>query len=174
MIFIRLILALVAITLSGQVFALSDEALFQHARESYAAKNETALTEDVSQLKTQQYLLAPYADYWLMLLKIDKARDEEVQNFLAQYVDMPFADRLRGEWLKKLAKQQNWGSFFDELAFYQQDDITVQCYAFLGHKQLGDVEVTPQIKALWMTSTDLPSNCNQLFDALQNLSLIHI
>ena len=168
MIFIRLILALVAITLSGQVFALSDEALFQHARESYAAKNETALTEDVSQLKTQQYLLAPYADYWLMLLKIDKARDEEVQNFLAQYVDMPFADRLRGEWLKKLAKQQNWGSFFDELAFYQQDDLTVQCYAFLGHRQLGDVEVTPQIKALWMTSTDLPSNCNQLFDALQN------
>ena len=167
MIFIRLILALVAITMSGQAFALSDEALFQHARESYAAKNETALTEDVSQLKTQQYLLTPYAEYWLMLLKLDKARDEEVQNFIAQYVDMPFAERLRGEWLKRLAKQQNWGSFFDELAFYQQEDIAVQCYALLGHKQLGDVEVASQARALWMSTTDLPSNCNQLFDVLQ-------
>jgi soluble lytic murein transglycosylase len=167
MIFIRLILALVAITMSGQAFALSDEALFQHARESYAAKNETALTEDVSQLKTQQYLLTPYTEYWLMLLKLDKARDEEVQNFIAQYVDMPFAERLRGEWLKRLAKQQNWSSFFDELAFYQQEDIAVQCYALLGHKQLGDVEVASQARALWMSTADLPSNCNQLFDVLQ-------
>ncbi|MDZ4210971.1 MAG: lytic transglycosylase, partial [Methylotenera sp.] len=91
MLLTRLLLALVAITLSNQVFALSDQALFQHAREAYTAKNEIALAEDVAQLNTQQYLLAPYADYWLMLLKLEQARDEEVQNFLAQYVDMPFA-----------------------------------------------------------------------------------
>ena len=166
--YIRLTLALVAILISGQAFALSDQALFQHARASYSAKNEAALTEDVTQLKTQQYLLAPYAEYWLMLLKLDKARDEEVQNFLAQSIDMPFVDRLRGEWLKKLAKQQNWAAFFDELAFYQQDDLVVQCYALLGHQQLGDIAVTAQVKALWMTSADLPSNCNAVFDALQN------
>jgi soluble lytic murein transglycosylase len=168
MIFIRLLLALAAIILSSQAFALSDEALFQHARESYAAKNEIALTEDASQLKTQQYQLAPYADYWLMLLKLEQARDEEVQNFLAQYGDMPFADRVRGEWLKKLAKQQNWVPFFEEYANFQREDVAVQCEALLGHKQLGDAEVTSQVKALWLTSVDLPSNCNQLFQALQN------
>ena len=166
--YIRLMLALVAITLSGQVFALSDEALFQHAREAYAAKNEISLTEDVSQLKTQQYLLAPYADYWLMLLKLEQARDEEVQNFLAQYVEMPFADRVRGEWLKKLGKQQNWAPFFEELANFQRDDVAVQCYALLGHAQLGDAEVLSHAKALWLSNLDLPSNCNQLFDTLKN------
>jgi soluble lytic murein transglycosylase len=168
MILIRLLLALVAITLSTKVFALSDEALFQHAREAYATKNEIALTEDVAQLKTQQYLLAPYADYWLMLLKLEQARDEEVQNFLAQYSDMPFADRIRGEWLKKLAKEKNWSSFFDELAFFQREDTTIQCYALLGHQQLGDAEVTSHAKALWMSTVDLPSNCNQLFDVLKS------
>jgi soluble lytic murein transglycosylase len=168
MIFIRLLLALAAITLSTKVFALSDESLFQHARESYAAKNEIALTEDVNQLKTQQYLLAPYADYWLMLLKLEQARDEEVQNFLAQYSDMPFADRLRGEWLKKMGKQQNWGSFFDELTFFQREDTAIQCYALLGHQQLGDAEVASHARVLWMTTTDLPSNCNQLFDVLKS------
>lgn len=168
MIFIRLLLALAASTLSSQAFALSDEALFQHARESYAAKNEIALTEDASQLKTQQYQLAPYADYWLMLLNLEQARDEEVQNFLAQYVDMPFTDRIRGEWLKKLGKQQNWVPFFEEYANFQRDDVAVQCYALLGHKLLGDAEVIAQAKALWLTSVDLPSNCNQLFDVLKN------
>jgi hypothetical protein len=91
---------------SNLAFALSDEALFQHARESYNAKNLRALTDDASELKAQQYVLAPYADYWLMLLKLDQARDEEVQNYIAQYTDTPFADRVRGEWLKKLAKQK--------------------------------------------------------------------
>ncbi|MDO9206388.1 transglycosylase SLT domain-containing protein [Methylotenera sp.] len=167
MLLTRLLLALVAITLSNQVFALSDQALFQHAREAYTAKNEIALAEDVAQLNTQQYLLAPYADYWLMLLKLEQARDEEVQNFLAQYVDMPFADRIRGEWLKKLGKQQNWGPFFEEQALFLREDIAVQCYALQGHALLGDVDVTSQVKELWLTSADLPSNCNQLFDELQ-------
>jgi soluble lytic murein transglycosylase len=163
----RLLLALVTVTLSSQAFALSDEALFQHARASYAAKNTIALTEDVAQLNTQQYLLAPYADYWLMLLNMDQARDEEVQNFIVRYVDMPFTDRVRGEWLKKLAKDANWGPFFDELNNFKRDDLAVQCYAMLGHTQLADADITSQAKALWMTSGDLPSNCNQLFDVLQ-------
>lgn len=165
--FTRLLLALVSLVISSQAFALSDEALFQHARESYAAKNAIALTEDVAQLNTQQYILAPYADYWLMLLNMDQARDEEIQNFLAQYVDMPFTDRVRGEWLKKLGKDENWSPFFDELNNFQREDIAVQCYAMLGHTRLADADIASQAKTLWLTSTDLPSNCNQLFDALQ-------
>jgi soluble lytic murein transglycosylase len=152
---------------SNHALAMSDDALFQHARESYAAKNESQLAGDVNQLKSQQYLLAPYADYWLALLKLDKTRDEEVQNFLAQYSDMPFSDRLRGEWLKKMAKQENWGPFFDEYAIFQRDDAALQCYALMGHVQLGDADVTAKVKDLWLTTADLPGNCNQLFDEMQ-------
>lgn len=148
-------------------YAMSDEALFQHARESYAAKNEAALTTDVYELKSQQYVLAPYADYWLMLLKMEQARDEEVQNFLAQYDDFPFADRVRGEWLKKLARQQNWGPFFDEYVNFKRDDLVLQCYALIGRVESADAEVASKAKALWLTTTDLPSNCNPLFDTLQ-------
>ncbi len=165
--FIRLSLALVAITLAGPAWALSDQALFKHARQAYVAKNSAALAEDVNQLKDQQYLLAPYADYWLMLLKLDQARDEEVQNFLAQYRAMPFNDRLRGEWLKKLAKQENWPAFFDELTFFNGEDKAIQCYALLGHQQLKDQDVTLQAKALWLSSADLPGSCTPLFDAMQ-------
>ncbi|MBZ4201122.1 MAG: lytic transglycosylase domain-containing protein [Methylotenera sp.] len=158
---------LIALTLSGHAKAMSDEALFKQAKQDYSNKNAQALSDDLNQLKNQQYLLAPYAEYWLMLLKLEQARDEEVQNFLAQYGHMPFSDRLRGEWLKKLAKQKNWPAFFDELPYFNGEDKAVQCYALLGHQQLKDLDVSAQAKAMWLSSADLPGACTALFDAMQ-------
>ncbi len=157
------------LSFSSHVFALGDEALFQHARNAYATKNAAILAEDANQLKTQQYLLAPYADFWLMLLNLEQqqVRDEEVQNFLAQYAEMPFTDRVRGEWLKKLAKDQNWGPFFTELAHFQREDLAVQCLAIRGHQVLGDADVNEQAKTLWLNTLDLPSHCTAVFDELQ-------
>ena len=165
----RLLFLLIILTFSGQVFALSDEALFQHARSAYASKNAPILAEDVNQLKTQQYLLAPYADYWLMLLGLEQqqVRDEEVQNFLAQYPDMPFTDKVRGEWLKKLAKDQNWAPFFTELERFGRDDMAVQCYAMQGHLLQNDADVYAQVKTFWLNTLDLPNNCNAVFDTVQ-------
>ena len=155
--------------IAGSAQAMSDQALFQHARESYAAKNENALAQDLAQLNEQQYLLAPYADYWLMLLRLDKADNEEVQAFVAKYGDYPFAERLRGEWLKKLGKQEDWQWFFDQYPNYKREDIAVQCYALLGKsvaEGVGD-DIAAQTKKIWLTTTDLPSSCNPLFDVVQ-------
>ncbi len=169
MYFINRILATILLVFSSNVFALSDEALFQHARSAFAAKNAPILAEDVNQLEIQQYILTPYAQYWQMTLALEQAqaRDEEVQNFLARFADMPFTDKVRGEWLKKLAKEQNWGPFFNELALFKREDIAVQCYAMQGHQQLNDADVTQEAKTLWLNALDLPSNCTEVFNALQ-------
>lgn len=148
--------------------ALSDQALFQHAREAYAAKNEIALAQDLEDLKKQEYILAPYADYWLMLLRLEKADAVEVESFLSRNGDLPFAERLRGEWLKKLGKQQDWQLFFEHYPHYKRDDIAVQCYAMLGKYQAegaGEL-LAEQTRKLWMTTTDLPSTCNPLFEVM--------
>jgi soluble lytic murein transglycosylase len=159
---------------SAPVLAMSDQALFQHARESYNAKNETALAEDAAELNRQQYLLAPYADYWLMLLRLNAAENDEVQNFLSKYGNYPFAERLRGEWLKKLGKQQDWPVFFEQYPNYKREDTVVQCYALSG-KSFAEgpgAEIAAQTKKLWMTTADLPASCNPLFDAMQNTGLL--
>jgi soluble lytic murein transglycosylase len=154
---------------SAPVLAMSDQALFQHARDSYNAKNETALADDVAELNAQQYLLAPYADYWLMLLRLEKAGNDEVQNFLTQYGNYPFAERLRGEWLKKLGKQQDWQVFFEQYPNYKREDTAVQCYAWFG-KTIAEgagADIAAQTRKLWMTTTDLPASCTPLFDVMQ-------
>lgn len=155
-------------------FALSEQSLFQHARESYAAKNEVALAQDLDELNKQEYILAPYADYWLMLLRLDKAENEEVERFLSRNGDLPFAERLRGEWLKKLGKQQDWQLFFEHYPHYKRDDTAVLCYALLG-KNIAEgagADIAAQTRKLWMTTADLPSACNPLFDELQKAGVL--
>ncbi len=163
------LLMLGSMFISAPVLALTDQELFQHARESYNTKNEIALASDVAQLDAQQYLLAPYADYWLMLLRLEKAPNEDVESFLAKYGNYPFAERMRGEWLKKLGKQQDWQIFFEQYTNYKRDDIAVQCYALFGKSIAEGVgsELSAQARKLWMTTTDLPSSCNPLFDMMQ-------
>lgn len=167
-------LLLAWLVLPALAHALSDQALFQHARESYAAKNEIALAQDVEDLNKQEYILAPYADYWLMLLRLDKAEASEVESFLSRNGDLPFAERLRGEWLKKLGKQQDWQLFFEHYRHYKRDDVAVQCYAMLGKYQAEGAgeALADQTKKLWMTTADLPSTCNPLFDAMQKEGVI--
>lgn len=156
---------------SNNTLAMSDEAVFQHAREAYASKNEISLAQDAADLKIQEYSLAPYASYWLMLLRLDRASPAEIQSFLKQYANLPFADRLRGEWLKKLAKQQNWPLFFEQYAEYKRDDLAVQCSALQGKTtatklDFSDADIKAA-KSIWFTTSDLPSLCSPLFDALQ-------
>jgi soluble lytic murein transglycosylase len=92
-----------------------------------------------------------------------------VQNFLSKYGNYPFAERLRGEWLKKLGKQQDWQVFFEQYPNYKREDTAVQCYALFG-KSIAEgagADVATQTRKLWMTTTDLPASCNPLFDAMQ-------
>ncbi len=93
----------------AHALAGDDEVLL--ARAAYDKKNNFALTDAVTRLKELQHPLAPYADYWSMLANLDDASPETVNEFLTRNAHIPFADRLRGEWLKKLGKQQNWALF---------------------------------------------------------------
>jgi soluble lytic murein transglycosylase len=161
----RLLVAFLLSFVMSATFAMSEEALFMHARDAYNKQNEISLAEDVSQLKLNQSVLAPYADYWLMLLRLSQAENNELSRFLVQYSDASFADRVRGEWLKKLAKTQQWETFFSEYPHYQRDDTIVYCYALQGNLALNqDPETFNKIKLLWLTTQDLPSSCSPLFD----------
>ena len=173
-----LTLVLFSMSQANQAFALSDDAMFKHAREAYLTQDEISLSQDVTDLKIQEHALAPYADYWLMLLRLSEAEPAEVEAFLTKYAEMSFTDKLRGEWLKKLGKQQDWPLFFTQYAQYKRDEITVTCYALYGKLISTDTdantkqEATKKAKQLWFTSQDLPSSCGPLFSQLQNTGVI--
>lgn len=152
---------------ASPVWAMSADETFAHAQNAYQSKNVKALAEDASQLHAQNYPLAAYADYWLMIITLANSDKMAVRDFLSQYADYPFADRVRGEWLKSLAKRQDWDSFFEEHANYKREDIAVSCYALEGRAKKGDLIALTEGKALWMTASEQPSNCEALFDLMQ-------
>ena len=152
---------------AANLFNTSGDDEFLQARAAYDKKNAIALSEMVQQLQNQHYILAPYADYWLMLLNLEDADNQTIINFLNTYNEYPFADRLRGEYLKKLAKKQDWASFANEIVNYQLEDPAVACYAAESSAINGDVSSLAGAKSLWMQAKEQPANCSNLYDRMQ-------
>ncbi|WP_047534745.1 lytic transglycosylase domain-containing protein [Methylotenera sp. N17] len=147
-----------------------DEVLL--ARAAYDKKNSFALADSVNRLKDMQHVLAPYAEYWLMLLSLDDVSQANVSEFLTRYDGYPFADRFRGEWLKKLAKQQNWAAFLDIYPQYQLQDPAITCYAAEANAAVNDGKTLESAKVLWFQAKEQPTNCNVLFDKMQAAHVI--
>ncbi|WP_020167698.1 MULTISPECIES: lytic transglycosylase domain-containing protein [Methylotenera] len=156
------------LTLSASTgFAASGDDEFLLARDAYSKKNAIALSEFTQQLQDEHYILAPYAEYWLMLLSLNEADNKTIVDFINTYSDYPFSAKLRAEYLKKLGKEQDWSSFATEYARYKQEDAAVACYAAEANAVLDDVKSLQNAKALWMQAKEQPSNCNSLFDRMQ-------
>lgn len=153
-------------------FAASGDEDFLLARAAYTQKNAIALSEYSQQLQSQHYLLAPYTEYWLLLLSLNDADNKTVVDFINAYSDYPFAEKLRGEYLKKLAKEQDWSAFATEFPNYKQEDAAVVCYAAEANAVLGDVKSLEAAKTLWLQAKEQPSSCNSLFDRMQAANVL--
>lgn len=158
---------LTLLALASPAWADIGDAELMRARAAYDSKNVIALSENVTQLQEQGYVLAPYADYWLMLLNMNDAEPQAVRDFLTKYAEFPFADRVRGEFLKKLAKAQDWESFNQEISQFNLEDAAIACYAVEAKVATGDTDSLAGAKELWMQSKEMPSNCNAVFDKMQ-------
>ena len=159
-------------TFANPSFAASGDEEFLLARAAYNQKNAIALSEYAQQLQHQHYILAPYAEYWLMLLSLNEADNQTVVDFMNTYSEYPFADKLRGEYLKKLAKAQNWSGFSAEFPNYSQEDAAVACYAAEANAVFGDASTLESAKSLWLQAKEQPSNCNNLYDRMQAANIL--
>lgn len=173
--FIKLIVTVSIITtLFSAHVVLADDELLTKARAAYDKQNQIALAEYARQLNDENHLLAPYAEYWLILLKLSSADHTEVAQFIDLYADYPFADRVRGEWIKKLAKQEDWATIRNEYAKFKRDDAAVSCagiMAQLRQAELNDAQMS-QVNKLWLSASAQPAPCEPLFSELINQNLI--
>jgi soluble lytic murein transglycosylase len=148
------------------VSADSSQDSFVAARDAYKAKNEAVLANAYARLQLEGYSLVPYVDYWRFLLRFEDASNTEVRDFLDRYAELPFSDRVRAEWLKKLGKRQEWQTFFEEYPRLTSEDVAVSCYALTGRAMQGDEGALAQAMPLWLTATDQPANCDALYDRM--------
>jgi soluble lytic murein transglycosylase len=160
------VLVSLCLLISGKAYSQPSSELLTPAQEAYKKQDLARLQAYSQEMKAKGDILAPYADYWIMLLKLSSASNREVTEFIQRYEDFPFADRVRGEWLKQLGKRREWQTYFAELPNFKRDDAAINCYTMQGQANLGFGVDPDRLKTFWLVSTDLPSNCTLLFDAM--------
>src|SRR6266446_5170611 len=148
----------------GVAHAQPTDADFAVARDAFHAGDAARLDKIAPRLKG--HLLESYVEYWQLRLKLDDADPDRVQSFLARREGGPLADRLRGEWLKSLAKRGQWTLFAAEYPKRAGDDAELGCYAIQWQRIRDGDAVLDLARPLWFSGQEQPESCQALFWAL--------
>ena len=156
---------LVFALLSFPALALaSQDADFLAARDAFRAGNAAKLDTIAARLK--RHPLEPYLAYYQLRMRLETATPAVIQAFLARSDDTPVIDRLRAEWLKLLARKQQWEAFTEEYPRLQNSDTGLTCYELQARGRVQMDTVLQEARAIWLKGDDeLPESCTPLFDA---------
>ncbi len=121
--------------------------------------------------KARGHILEPWAAYWELRARLDKAPEAEVRNFLKRYAHSYQEDRLRNDWLLLLGSRRDWTTLADEHIHYRmRDDREVQCYValvdFLRQGPQSPPSLPDEVYRLWMQQRDGDDGCNLAVDRL--------
>ena len=143
------------------------DAEFLIARDAFRANDAARLDRIATRLKG--HLLESYVEYWQLRLNLDDADPERVRSFLTRREGGPLADRLRGEWLKSLAKRGQWTLFAAEYPRRAGDDTELGCYAMQWERIRDGDAALDLARPLWFSGQEQPESCQTLFAALLTL-----
>ncbi|WP_392561200.1 murein transglycosylase [Orbus sturtevantii] len=110
----------------------------------------------------KDYPLYPYAKYQYLQANLDTATAQQINEFVTQNSDFPFASTLTQNYLEQLTKQQKW----DDIKTLNIDNSTAsRCrYQYALFKQGKKSSALKPIKNIWLSADDLPSACDPIFN----------
>jgi soluble lytic murein transglycosylase len=149
-----------------------EHAVFDAAYAAFQNRDDDALALSAQSLAASKFILAPYAEYWGLLLNLETTDSSTIQAFLARYPDTPFAEKLRSEWLKTLGKQEKWDVLLAEYSKLDKEDTAISCYVALARYSQQEAGILDAAKPLWFNASDQPSNCNDLFAVMRQQKVL--
>lgn len=157
------LLGLIFLVFSGTLSA-SQDLDFIAAREAFQVGNVKRLDEYAARL--QHHVLGSYVEYFKLRMRLQTTDIANIRYFLTRYDDDLVADRLRGDWLKILGKNQQWLLFETEYPLSVNRDTELLCYYYQNRLNAKDNSVLPEVRSLWFTPTSQPESCTQVFRTL--------
>ena len=152
-------------TVNANISSEHDRKLYQQAQDALKKNRITQFKQIEKQLV--QYPLYPYLRYEYLKRRINNASDEEIQHFFNRFSDLPVAPDLRKRWLKRMAKQKNWGLLLENYQPQKENSITCLYLQAKSFEGLTD-QLLLDIRDLWLAGKSLPNECDPLFDILYN------
>lgn len=160
----RLAAALVLAAWLTPALAASGDDSFVALRDAFRA-GDTARVERLS-TNLAGHDLEAYADYFRLRLRLDESDPASVRTFLDRHNGTYIAEKLRGDWLRLLARKQRWSEFDGEYAKVQQPEQDLLCLGMQSRWQRRDLSVLDEGRPLWLGVNELPESCLPVIEAL--------
>lgn len=157
------LLGLILLAYVGTLSA-SQDSDFIAAREAFQTGNAKRLDEYAKRLN--RHVLWPYVEYFQLRMELRTTDIATIRSFLARHEGRLVADRLRGDWLKILGKNQQWQLFEAEYPLLVNKDTELMCYHYQRRLEAGDNTVWADTRSLWLTPGSLPDSCTPVFQTL--------
>ena len=170
-------MALACGALAPAAFAQSGAAGFDNAtllaaRDAWRTRDVGSLLPLRDQLIRTQHPLAPWADYWAMMLRLPTVSVAEVDAFLTRWPDSYVADRGRNDWLLELGRREDWETFVRiQPQFRMADDSEVRCLGVWARYQTRSASQAPsawraQAQQAWWDQKDADQGCDRMASGL--------
>lgn len=150
------------------VHAQDDAVLGAYA--AFRAGDPDKLARHASALRG--HTLEPWTEYWRLRLRIEDAKPDDVQRFLAQHAGTYLADLLRSDWLRELGRRGDWLAFERALGPLAQDDLEIRCYGWSARLARADGEAAVEARAAWLEPRELPDGCVALTEKLLKIGAL--
>ena len=143
---------------------------FLAARKAFQEGKATLLTSYSKNL--QHHVLAPYIEYYQLRMRLRSVDSATINTFLEHHENSLVAERLRTDWLKLLANNQQWQLFESEFEKLVNKDTELNCYAFQYRIEKGDTKALSEARLLWFTPNSMPDSCTPVFNTLISRKII--
>jgi len=142
---------------------LTQDDRFLAVREAFRVGQYAKVAEQAPHLKG--YVLEAYVEYYLLRMKLEEVPATEVRDFLNKQQETYIADQLRRDWLKVLAKHQDWDGFESGYPAVVGDDPELACYSLQARWRRGDPPALDEFRRVWAAPRELPEGCVPLAEA---------
>lgn len=115
------------------------------------------------------HLLERYVKYWHLqnqLARQEPPDTARIEAFLARYAGSVLADRLRGAWLSRLAKDGNWIGFIGAWGGLASPTDGQRCQHWLARERIGDRSGLDEAAAVWTGLSLRADACESLVGLL--------
>ncbi len=143
---------------------------FLAARDAFRAGDATKLAILAQRLKHSP--LEVYTAYYQLRLNLETTDVSAIRAYLARPDDTPLIDRMRAEWLRTLARKQQWELFDSEYPRLISQDAELNCYALQSRMRTQQPSVLREAHDLWFSAQDMPESCAVPFDGAISAGVI--
>jgi soluble lytic murein transglycosylase len=134
-----------------------EDAAFQAAREAFVKGERAKLVRAQSALSTHP--LVPWVEYFRLNLALEDGTDAGVAEFIAHHEGNYLAEKLRGDWLRWLMRQQDWPTARQQFDRLRQPDAEAHCRGLEIRLQQEEPGAVGDAHAVLAAGTPLAEAC---------------